>query len=130
MLTLYHSTSVAAASLIEAHGFADSDFAGIASGVCVSDRPLDDGDAASHSSEACFAIDVPATAGSLDEFLIETDAAPDDPPPVDDPRALSVYREWLIPAATLNSWPRRRYYDDVQFVRDPTSRRRRLRKGI
>lgn len=106
-MRLFHATSLEAAAQIETHGFTESKFAGIASGVFLSDRPLDGGDGASTASEVVFAVDAPSVF-DLDKFELLEEGRPPD-----------AYREWLIPAALVNGWPRSRHADNGKIQPAP-----------
>lgn len=110
MHTLFHATSAAAAHSIESEGFKDADFHGVARGVFLSQRPLDEGDDVAKHCDAHFALEVPS-GFPLDDFELINEVLLDDPAPVMEPSAIEEYREWLIPAAILNKWPRRRWID-------------------
>ena len=100
MKCLYHSTSEGAALEIEAKGFVESHFAGIASGVFLADRPITAADGAASAFDVVFAVNVP-NAFALDEYEL-----------VEEGRPADAYREWLIPAAIVNAWPRQRHVED------------------
>jgi hypothetical protein len=94
-MRLYHSTSNYAVAQIMQDGFKDGDFAGIASGVFFSDRPLDAADGVASFAEAVIAIECTLTAVQLDEFEVIVEGRPPE-----------AYREWLIPAELVNQMPR------------------------
>lgn len=96
MTTLYHSTSERGARAIAACGFAESTLAGMVLGVFLASRPLTWADGVASSAQACFAVEVP------DAFVLEPYEI------VEDDRPEEAYREWIVPAATVNCWPRRR----------------------
>jgi hypothetical protein len=93
-MQLYHSTSLENAAHIQKEGFKEDDFYGIARGVFFSDRPLDVGDGVARCADVYFEVSVPL-GFDLDEFEVIEDGKPDE-----------AYREWLLPAATVNSWER------------------------
>ena len=99
-MRLFHSTSRVAAALVTRDGFRDAVFMqevpGVV-GVCVSDRPLDAGDGVARSTEVCFVVSVPPGT-DLSSFEV-----------VEERRPSNAYREWLVPAEVLNTWPRRIY---------------------
>ncbi len=96
MTNLYHATSSAAAKSIDSDGFQDAPFMSIANGVCLSDRPLDAADGVARHCDVIFEIEIPA-GFDLEKFEI-----------IEEDRPVDAYREWLIPAAQLNLWARRR----------------------
>lgn len=96
MTKLFHATSSSAAKAIDSGGFLDAPFMSIAHGVCLADRPLDAADGVARHCDVVFEVVVP-NGFDLEPFEIIEDDRPDD-----------AYREWLMPAAQLNLWARRR----------------------
>lgn len=94
MTKLYHSTSNHASVCIQRDGFMESSFQDIVFGVWLSDRPLNAGDGVAHQNDVCFCVDVP-----LNFDLSNFEAITEDKP-------IEGYREWIIPAVLVNSWPR------------------------
>lgn len=93
-MTLYHVTSKEAAIQIANEGFVESDFHGIAMGVFLSDRPLDAGDGVALAADVIFVVTVP------DDFDVHEYEV------IEEGRPADAYREWLVPASLVNSWPR------------------------
>ena len=91
---VYHVTDAEAASAIEAHGFRDGHghylTNNIHHGVWVSDSPLTNQSGC--SDPVVFEIDVPMDLIADHEWI--EDGKP--------------YREWLVPASVLNTFPCRR----------------------
>ena len=98
-MNVFHATSSVAAAAIEREGFRDANFLGIATGVCVSDRPLDAADGVARHCDVVFCIATPSET-ALGEFEIEEEGRPSE-----------AYREWLVPAAVLDLWPRNRHVE-------------------
>jgi hypothetical protein len=107
---LYHSTSYACAAAILENGFEDATgpYGSVTStltGVFFSSEPVDENDGAT-SSEAILVVEAPDTA-HIEQFEIIRD--------------MRGFREWCLPAATVNAWPRLRLdqdeLDEVDSVR-------------
>lgn len=93
-MTVYHVTGADAAGSIEAHGFRDSHGTYLTDsehiGAWVSDSPLTV--QSGIEDPVVFEIDVPMEVIAEFEWIEEGKG----------------YREWLVPAVVLNSYPRRR----------------------
>jgi hypothetical protein len=91
MITLYHRTSEDIARQIVAHGFRDGEgyymTSRLHTGVWVSDQPLDCNEGA--NGNALIRIELAKEESEIASFEWIEDGKP--------------YREWLIPAALLNS---------------------------
>jgi len=98
---VYHATTLANADAIEAQGFRDTTGSYYTStdhsGVWVSDRPMNEGDGP--GLVAWFQIDVDKATLAGYEWIEEG----------------KPYREWLIPAALVNTWPMRRIDEDQMW---------------
>lgn len=103
MVKLYHCTGDAVAAAIIADGFRDGTGSYLTShqftGVWFADRPLDVNDfGAMRSPGEQIVLEITAPDNGLEDWELVEEG--------------KLYREWVIPAATANEWPRRLLSED------------------